>query len=100
MSSLAVKAWFDSEPELSAWFDPDLVGMVRTLSPSAIATAEAFGTQTVQSGTASIQPSGAATAEAFGTDKLNGQVRAAGIATAEAHGATKPVGIVRPQEPS
>lgn len=54
--------------------------------PSGIATAEAFGTATLTTGAVNVSPSGIASAEAFGTDSVNLNVVASGIATAEAFG--------------
>lgn len=55
----------------------------QTISPSGIATAEAFGTAKVN-GRVALE--GIATAEAFGTPVVAGPVIASGIATAEAFG--------------
>ncbi len=82
----------DTGTTLRPWieFSATIVGAAQTVSPSAIATAEAVGTQqanlTVQ-GTAG----GIATAQAFGTAKANLAVQGAAgaIASAEAFGSAK-----------
>lgn len=53
------------------------------LSPSGIATLEAFGTDKVNR---YVKPSGLATLEAFGTDKINRYAKPSGIATLEDFG--------------
>lgn len=58
-----------------------------TVSPSGVASAEAFGTATVSTGPVELDPSGIASAEAFGADQLNQTVYDAAIASAEAFGA-------------
>jgi hypothetical protein len=61
----------------------------QTLSPSGVATAEAFGTATIAKGGVSITPSGIASAEAFGTTVLTSVriLSPSGIASAESFGA-------------
>ena len=58
------------------------------VSPSGIASAEAFGSPTITPGNVDVAPGGVASAEAFGTPTLGGEVTVSpsGIATAEAHG--------------
>lgn len=55
----------------------------QTVSPSAIATGEAFGTAQLNQ---QVVASGIATAEAFGTSKVNQSIVAAAITSAEAFG--------------
>jgi hypothetical protein len=58
----------------------------QTITPSAIASAEAFGTAKVNQ---RVVAAGIASAEAFGTAKVNQQIRPSGIASAEACGAAR-----------
>jgi hypothetical protein len=60
----------------------------QTLSPSGVATAEAFGTATIAKGGVSITPSGIASAEAFGTTVLTSVriLSPSSIASAESFG--------------
>jgi hypothetical protein len=60
--------------------------VVQSIWPSAIGTAEAFGTPQVS---LNINPSGIATAEAFGTATVSQNIVATGIASAEAFGAAQ-----------
>lgn len=70
-------------------FIPDAAG-TQTISPSGIASAEAFGSHAVQPGVVALSPSGIVSAEAFGSHSVQrGAVTASpsGIASAEAFGA-------------
>lgn len=57
-----------------------------TVSPSGIASAEAFGAAVVTTGPVSVAPSGIASAEAFGTAAISRTVTAVGISSGEAFG--------------
>lgn len=65
----------------------------QTVSPSGIATAEAFGTAVV---TRVISPSGIASGEAFGTPALSLSIALTGIPSAEAFGSTNVFSLVSP----
>lgn len=70
--------WATAEIQLSA--------PTQTVSPSGIASAEAFGTAAL-SAVITVSPTGIASGEAFGTALVNdGAVRPAGIASAQAFG--------------
>lgn len=56
------------------------------ISPTGIASAEAFGTATISPGAVDISPTGIASAEAFGTPLITHIVEPTGIASAEAFG--------------
>jgi hypothetical protein len=56
------------------------------ISPSGIASAEAFGTAVITTGAVDIAPSGIASGEAFGTALITIDVPATGIASQEAFG--------------
>lgn len=71
----------------SDWLGP----YVQTVSPSAISSAEAFGTSAVTAGAVTLSPGGIASGEAFGTAVITpgtATVSPSGIASAEAHGTT------------
>jgi hypothetical protein len=57
-----------------------------SVAPSGIASAEAFGTATLTPGAVAVSPSAIASAEAFGTASVNLTIAPAGIASAEAFG--------------
>lgn len=57
-----------------------------TVTPTGIASAEAFGTATITTGNVNVVPSGVASAEAFGTATIALQLLPTGIASAEAFG--------------
>ena len=60
----------------------------QTISPSGIASAEAFGTATLTPGAVTVSPGGIVSAEAFGTPTLTASILVSpgGIASAEAFG--------------
>lgn len=60
--------------------------LVATIKPTAIASAEAFGTLTIIK---VIKPTGIPSAEAFGTPKLIASIKLTGIASSEAFGTAK-----------
>lgn len=67
-------------------FALELASGATTLSPSSIASAEAFGSHTVTPGAVTVSPGGIATAEAFGTATIVHTVAPAGVPTEEAFG--------------
>lgn len=73
-------------PDFDNFASTDAAVTGSTITPSGIASAEAFGSQTVAPGAVTIQPTGIASAESFGTQKVNQQISPSGIATAEAFG--------------
>lgn len=65
---------------------PEGGAAAQNISPSGIATAEAFGTATITTGAVTVSPTAIASAEAFGTASINLTVAPSGIASAEAFG--------------
>ena len=67
------------------YFKTSEVG-AQDISPTGIASAEAFGTAVITTGAVDITPTGIASAEAFGTASLGLDVTPSGIASEEAFG--------------
>src|SRR5574343_1269622 len=63
----------------------------QTISPSAIASGEAFGSSALQPGAVSVAPSGVGSVEAFGVLLLGLGVLPTGVGSAEAHGSASVV---------
>lgn len=74
--------------EEDAWFAPP-----KTISPTGIASVQAFGTTTLRQ---SVAPTGIASAQAFGTATLRLSILSVGIASAEAHGTSRLQLTIRP----
>lgn len=56
------------------------------VTPSALGSGEAFGTATVSAGAQSVEPSSVASLEAFGSDRVDLNLAASGLASGEQHG--------------
>lgn len=78
--------WDVADTTLRQHFHIAMGPATQTLSPSEIASAQAFGTAVITPGAVTVSPSGVASAQAFGTPQLNLTVSPTGIASAQAFG--------------
>lgn len=80
------------------WSGADLAGAAgQTVSPTGVASGEAFGTATVQPGPVTVSPTGVASSEAFGTASVSigvPTISPAGVVSSEAFGSPTVAGPV------